>query len=90
MPRKTNSGKYFKRWNKTIKGETKMKHRKLRMLMLRYSGQNTYMLGLDKIVELVLDNYARCHQCNKVFEKPSGHGAFCSQECYDKFAEDNS
>ena len=24
MSRKTNSGKYFKRWNKTIKGEIKM------------------------------------------------------------------
>ena len=32
MPRKTNSGKYFKRWNKTIKGEIKMESKMFNIL----------------------------------------------------------
>ena len=74
-----------------------MKHRKLRLLWQKYWRHpptffhlEIFSIKLDKIVELVLANYARCHQCTEIFEKPSGHGAFCSQECYDKFADDNS
>ena len=33
MPRKTNSGKYFKRWNKTIKGEIKMEKEMYNILL---------------------------------------------------------